>query len=202
VIGLGLFGVVSSGASEPSSGIKINAVSDQSFPLNQSAAQPPQEQSRKKFAVVIGIVYDNYDLGLVDFADRDAVSVYNLLIQKMGFPAQNVILLRNSEATNANINNALSWLVNNPEIDSSSDVVFYYSGHGLRNEATGVFSNPALAAGYALVPFDFKIFDYKSGQGLFTDSYFADISSGGYGQNPLIVDNYPGSLDFSPPAND
>lgn len=173
---LGVFGV-SSGAGEPRlTGISaINTIEANIGDVpNKPVTQPPP---RKKFALVIGIVYDSNDLGVVNFADRDATSVYNLLTQKMGFPRENVVLLRNQEATRLNIDNALRWLATTPQIDSESDVVFFYSGHGLRNAPGGGYNNPNLP-GYGLVPYDYKNFDFRNtGDGLFFDTYLAALFS-------------------------
>ena len=131
--------------------------------------------SRKKFAVIIGIVYDNYDLGTVSFADKDAESMYNLLVGRLGFPRENVIFLRNSEASHQSVFGALDWLANNPDIDGNSDVIFFYSGHGLRSQPNIGLNIPNVQSAYALVPFDFKNFDYKMGQGLLWDSNLKDF---------------------------
>jgi len=145
----------------------------------QTAASPAPA---KKFAVVIGIVYDNYDLGEVNYADQDAASVYNMLIEKWGFPRENIRLLRNSEATRQNILGALDWLAHNPDIGPDSDVVVFYSGHGLRSAPNTGLNIPGLDNAYALVPFDFRAFDYKKGQGLLWDSeltgYLGGIQAG------------------------
>lgn len=133
--------------------------------------------NHKKFAVVIGIVYENYDFGNVAYADRDAGSVYDLLTGKMGFPRENVVLLQNSQATLDNICKALDWLTTNPQVDSESEVVFFYSGHGLRNGPGAGLNIPDLAPGAALVPFDYPGFDFKRGQGLLWDSQLAQYLS-------------------------
>lgn len=136
---------------------------------------PPAPQ--KKFAVVIGIVYPDNDLGVVKYADRDAASVYNLLTEKWGFPRENVVYLRNGEATRDNIDNALKWLSTNPAIDAQSDVVFFYSGHGLRNAPGGGYQNPNLP-GFGLVPYDYNNFDFRNtGDGLLFDTYLASLFS-------------------------
>lgn len=131
----------------------------------------------RKFAVVIGIVYDNYEFGWINFADKDAAAVSSLLTQKMGFPAENVVLLQNSEASRENILEALEWLATNPDLDENSEVVIYYSGHGVRS-GPGVGMNiPELPAAYALAPFDFMNYDFKKGAGLIWDTELAAILS-------------------------
>ncbi|MEK7817711.1 MAG: caspase family protein, partial [Actinomycetota bacterium] len=115
----------------------------------------------------------NYEFGWINFADRDAAAVSRLLVEKMGFPPENVVLLQNSEASRNNIIYALDWLVDNPYVDESSEVVVYYSGHGVRS-GPGVGMNiPELPSAYALAPFDFMNFDFKKGAGLIWDSELA-----------------------------
>ncbi len=152
--------------------------------LEQPAVQPLDRQApaTSKFAVVIGIVYDNFELGDVHYADRDANSVYDLLTTKYGFPKENVVLLTNANANRQNILAALDWLAHNPDIDSGSDVVFFYSGHGLRSAPDVGLNLPGGQTAYALVPFDFMKYDFKKGQGLLWDSelkgYLKDIHPG------------------------
>ncbi|MHB1390693.1 MAG: caspase family protein [Thermoleophilia bacterium] len=171
-LNISLFGAVSTKASDTLPRPVLGPVSGIS-PLPAAATPGTPSQTNKKFAVVIGIDYASMDLGAVNFADRDAQSVYNLLTDRMGFPRENVMLLQNQNATRDNIDRALDWLAGNPAIDAGSDVVFFYSGHGLRNGDGVGLNNPAIAPGYALVPFDFAGFDYKNGDGLVWDSYLA-----------------------------
>ncbi len=142
----------------------------QAASLRESAAAPaaayPPPPPVHKFALIIGIDYDHTDLGDVKYADRDAVSAYNLLTRQKGFPPGNVVMLRNSQATRGNILTALNSLAANPEVDSNSEVVFFYSGHGLRNGPGDGLDIAGLPPGYALVPFDFYNYNYKKGDGL------------------------------------
>jgi len=141
-----------------------------------------EQPARKKFAVIIGITYDNNELGEVSYASQDAFSMYELLTGKFGFPRENVILLRNGEANRRNILDALGKLVDSPDIDEESDVVVFYSGHGLRTAPDAGLNLPGAPEAYALVPFDFMNFDYKKGQGLIWDgelaSYLEKIHAG------------------------
>lgn len=143
--------------------------------FSEAAVEQPQ---KKKFAVVIGIVYDNNELGNIAFADQDAASVYRLLTTKLGFPRENVRLLQNSQANRQGIIEALDWLSHNPDIDSGSDVVFFYSGHGLRSAPDAGLNLPGVTNSYALVPFDFMSFDYLKGQGLLWDNELAGYLGG------------------------
>ena len=135
-----------------------------------------------KFAVIIGIVYPNYELGVVKYADKDAEAVYNMLTTEMGYLPENIKLLQNAQASRQNILAALEWLHDNPGVDSASEVVFFYSGHGLRKlPAEGTPASLATTA-YTLVPFDYGSFDYKNGQGLLWDrelaGYLEDLAPG------------------------
>ena len=174
---LGIAGVVSTQES-------ITTIAQTGFGkgLPQSLQPLAPQVSGKKFAVIIGIVYDNFELGNITYADQDAASMYRLLTGKFGYPKENVILLQNARASRQNILGALDWLAHNPDIDSSSDVVFFYSGHGLRSAPDVGLNLPGVQSAYALVPFDFMSFDYLKGQGLLWDSelagYLKDIQAG------------------------
>ncbi len=128
-----------------------------------SSPAPPQVH---KFAVIIGIDYDHTDFGVVKYADRDADSIYNVLTRQKGFPPGNIVMLRNGKASRGNILAALSRLAANPAVNSNSEVVFFYSGHGLRNGPGDGLDIPGVAPGYALVPFDFFNYNWKQGAGL------------------------------------
>ncbi len=136
------------------------------LPAAGAAAAYPQPPPVHKFALIIGINYDHTDFGEVKYADRDALSIYNLLTKQKGFPPGNIAMLRNSQATRGNILAALGSLAANPEVDSHSEVVFFYSGHGLRNGPGDGPDITGLPPGYALVPFDFYNYNWKQGAGL------------------------------------
>ena len=166
---LSFFGVALSRASQASAPVLLTETGASLVP--EPAAKPAPV---KKFAIIIGIVYDNADLGWINYADQDALAMYRLVTEKWGFPRQNVVMLQNEQATYENITRTINWLVQNPEVDSDSDVVFFYSGHGLRNGADIGLNIPELGPGYCLVPFDFASHDYEHGQGLLWDWYLAD----------------------------
>lgn len=171
-VGLGVSGTVSPRGND-AGGFRATLGGSIEETLDGPAAPAPV----RKFAVITGIVYDNYELGWIKYADRDATSVYNLLTQEMGFPAENVILLENAGATRENIIGALDWLASNPEVDGNSEVVVYFSAHGVRN-GPGVGMNiPELPSTYALAPFDFMNYDFKKGAGLIWDTELAAILS-------------------------
>ncbi|MFD1141234.1 caspase domain-containing protein [Larkinella insperata] len=59
---------------------------------------------------------------------RDADSVYHLFIEAFGFERENVILLKDAQATRRNILSALTYLHAN---SAAGDVIaFFYAGHG------------------------------------------------------------------------
>ncbi|MBI4401140.1 MAG: caspase family protein [Nitrospirae bacterium] len=99
---------------------------------------PPQAKTvvqRHAYAVVVGI--ESYrDLPRADFAVHDAEVMASYLVKALGYPEENIILLRNERAGRTDLEKYFhSWLKNNVEQDS---VVFvYYSGHGAPNPQTG-----------------------------------------------------------------
>ena len=87
----------------------------------------------RSYALVIGISkYENLPPeAQLEYPDRDAESVYTVLISAEGgqFPAENVHKLINENATAANIKKELeTWL---PSVTKDDDrVVIYFAGHG------------------------------------------------------------------------
>ena len=133
------------------------------------------EKDDSKYAVVIGIVYDNYEFGVINFADRDANSIYRLLTERLGYPEENVVLLENQDATREHIIAALEGLADIPVLDGDAEVTVFYSGHGIRSAPDVGLNIPNGEPGYAIVPFDFLKFDYRNGAGLIWDRELADI---------------------------
>ncbi len=111
---------------------------DQNRDLNfkKDTKRPPGEVTVKiprSYALVIGISkYENLPPeAQLEYPDRDAESVYTVLISAEGgqFPAENVHKLINENATAANIKKELeTWL---PAVTKEDDrVVIYFAGHG------------------------------------------------------------------------
>ena len=111
---------------------------DQNRDLNfkKDTKRPPGEVTVKiprSYALVIGISkYENLPPeAQLEYPDRDAESVYTVLISAEGgqFPAENVHKLINENATAANIKKELeTWL---PSVTKDDDrVVIYFAGHG------------------------------------------------------------------------
>lgn len=93
---------------------------------------PHGKPSANKWAVVIGIADyaiapdgEEYDLC---HPDEDAKEMTKALFTKYGFPAQNIKLLLNEQATFEAIVGAITWLAWNEDADST--VVFFFCGHG------------------------------------------------------------------------
>lgn len=91
-----------------------------------------------KYALVIGI--NNYSLQSQQSANvgigwptlrycvADANSIYEMLINALGFERENIILLTDTHATRRNILSSLAYLLSNA---NAGDTVFFsYSGHG------------------------------------------------------------------------
>ncbi len=105
------------------------------------------------YALIIGIgkYPDLKEEQQLQYTVRDAESVYSVLIPEGGgnFPAENIRLLIDSEATRKNIHTALEeWLPSKAR--SEDTVLIYFAGHGFLLEGGGY-----------LAPFDFRIRDWK-----------------------------------------
>jgi tetratricopeptide (TPR) repeat protein len=94
---------------------------------------PKPVEIPRSYAVVIGIShYKNLPPELqLHFADRDAESMYSILISPEGgnYKAENVHLLIGADATLANIHREIDvWL---PQVSNPEDrVLIYFAGHG------------------------------------------------------------------------
>ncbi|MEM6782161.1 MAG: caspase family protein [Bacteroidota bacterium] len=90
-----------------------------------------------RYAVLVGI--NDYPPGVSDLATPvyDARLVRDLLVERMGYRSEDVVLLTDREATREHVLQALGRHLGQAGPDGS--VVFYYSGHGSQtydNEAT------------------------------------------------------------------
>jgi len=115
-----------------------SSTQDQNRDLNfKKETTPPPSQVTVKiprsYALVVGISkYENLPADAqLEYPDRDAESVYTVLISSEGgqFPAENVHKLINENATAANIKKELeTWL---PSVTKDDDrVLIYFAGHG------------------------------------------------------------------------
>lgn len=89
------------------------------------------------YAVVLGVEkYRQAGIPAVDYAARDAKTMYAYLTESMGFDPKNVISLTNGDATKTDFDKYFGkWLKN--RVDSKSRVFVYYAGHGAPNPTTG-----------------------------------------------------------------
>lgn len=99
----------------------------------------------KNFLLVIGINnYQNWPK--LNNAVKDASDVASVLISKYNFDFENVIVLKDEQATRSNIYNSMRSLIE--KISSHDNLVIYYSGHG--------YFDALLNEGY-WVPVDAKV---------------------------------------------
>ena len=101
---------------------------------------PPASKSKTdpdSYAVVIGVEkYRQEGIPAVDYAARDAQTMYAYLTRSMGFDVKNVVLLTDEKATKTDFEKNLGkWLRN--RVGAKSRVFVYYAGHGAPNAATG-----------------------------------------------------------------
>jgi hypothetical protein len=136
---------------------------------------------------------------------RDADSVYHLFIQAFGFEAENVILLKNADATRRNMLSALTYMHANSE---PGDVItFFYAGHGGLLPATTSTTNTRFYE--SIIPYqgdwiyDFQLEEIATAAGfnpnhvnftLIMDS----CHSGGLHQADSIEQNTPRTVPFRP----
>ncbi len=66
----------------------------------------------------------------LDYADRDAIDMRDVLIKSYGFLSENVTLLVDEQATKANIEAAMSALSDDERVKPDDRVLVFYSGHG------------------------------------------------------------------------
>jgi hypothetical protein len=94
--------------------------------MNSSPFKPYYHQS---WAVLIGI--DEYEhAGPLSYAVNDCDSVRGVLMSDLGFPAENIAVLRNHEATRQRIIDAYTSLID-LAVSPDDRFMFFYAGHGL-----------------------------------------------------------------------
>lgn len=105
----------------------------EAVPDETTTTPPVQVTVPRSYALVVGIAhYANLPQeAQLKYPDRDADSIYTVLISKQGgeFPPENVHVLKDSQATLANIKYQLeTWL---PSVAKDDDrVLIYFAGHG------------------------------------------------------------------------
>ena len=94
---------------------------------------------RRSFALLVGInKYPNApDSAQLTYANADVDALREMLTQHYGFPAENVTILKDGQASLAAIRDALSDLADSNKIQSDDRVLVYFSGHGQTVKAGG-----------------------------------------------------------------
>jgi hypothetical protein len=91
--------------------------------------QVKQQTTRDSVAIIIGIA-DYKSLPRADFASDDARAFYDYAIRALGIKPENIKLLVDSDAEEAEILKTFrTWLPS--RVKSTTDVYVFYSGHGL-----------------------------------------------------------------------
>lgn len=94
-----------------------------------------------RYAIVVGIANypgTNYDLR---YTDDDALEMHKALVEVYGYNEVNIydFIDRDGEntinATRENIYNAVMGLKTNTELTADDEIVFFFSGHGMKGEA-------------------------------------------------------------------
>lgn len=95
--------------------------------LGEAVAGPADPYDVNRFAVVVGI--NDYAGTTRDLqgAVEDAKLMRRALVNRLGFPNQNVILLTNGQASRGYILGSLDWLVEHSR--AGGTVAFFYAGH-------------------------------------------------------------------------
>ncbi|MEM2059467.1 MAG: caspase family protein [Archaeoglobaceae archaeon] len=114
--------------------VTLKGPKGQGKPATSATGVPiPLGEGKNKYAIVIGISdYPGTENDL-NFADDDAIDMYNALVNKYGFLEENVHLLINSNANYSAIESAVNAV--KQEAKEGDEVVFFFSGHGARGRA-------------------------------------------------------------------
>lgn len=85
-----------------------------------------------KFAITIGINYDDDDFDENDLSDcvNDLNNINQFLLEKCNFCSSNIISLYNTEATKENIKIAIQKMVDFSNNNENTELWFSFSGHG------------------------------------------------------------------------
>ena len=114
--------------------VTLKGPKGQGKPTTSATGVPiPLGEGKNKYAIVIGISdYPGTENDL-NFADDDAIDMYNALVNIYGFPRENVYLLINSNANYSAIESAVNAV--KQKAKEGDEVVFFFSGHGARGKA-------------------------------------------------------------------
>ena len=107
----------------------------------------PLADNANKYALLIGICdyADPYEgestdtnwVGDICLSDGDALNMSNALIDVYGYDENNIVLLRDKEASSTRIIEEIGLLLGK-SLDGDDEIVFFYSGHGV----TGNYVHP------------------------------------------------------------
>ena len=112
----------------------------------------------------------------VEFAINDATSFKNYLTTTLGFDKEHVSIL--TDATSGQINREIEKLVSLGKLDSKSELVFYYAGHGLPDDKT---KTPYL------IPVDVSIINLKQ-NGISLNELISKLSSSNASKITVFLD--------------
>lgn len=90
------------------------------------------------FALVIGIdkyKYAGHGIGNLNGCVADANDIAEFLTKTLGVPAENIVNLRNQQATRAGIKSHIQRLASDDRICPKNPVLIYYAGHGAQAKA-------------------------------------------------------------------
>jgi uncharacterized caspase-like protein/peptidoglycan/xylan/chitin deacetylase (PgdA/CDA1 family) len=123
-----------------------------------TARAKPTTGYRESWAVVVGV--DDYSKWPhLQYASRDAEAVRQMLVEKLGFTEKHVFLLKNQEATRANILALLHRTLGSENVQKDDRVFVFFAGHGTTKKLSSgrdlgyivpVDSDPANAASDAI----------------------------------------------------
>ena len=116
-------GLIQSGSAQNKKGL---VVKPKSGPLQDKTVYT------NSHAIIIGVGrYANLTKDRwLEYSERDALALREMLIGHYGFLPENVITLVNEKATKKSIEEALTALADGKQIGKDDRVLFYFSGHG------------------------------------------------------------------------
>lgn len=110
-----------------SSELPVTAAAPEQMPIAQSAAAAPRSLRRR--ALLVAINQYKYNYPRLAGCINDAENLRDVLTQRFDFPSEDVLLLRDGEATLDGIRAAFEQHLI-ARADADTEVVFYFSGHG------------------------------------------------------------------------
>jgi len=113
-----------------------------------------------RWALIVGVSnYKDTNIRDLNYADKDASSFYNSLIENCRFKKEQIKILQNENATYENIRKSISgWLFKNAQ--KNDKIIIFFSGHGYRD----LDNNDDEDDGFDefLIPFDYQSSDISS----------------------------------------